>query len=190
VDHNLILAEPQGYGFTWTLTSRLGEMLFAAEAELGQRDMTFTILGVEFTSARSQIWLSGKAKNVIVQLSQSVMQDPIGAYFLLAHECIHLIDPAMGQTNYLEEGVATAFSIDYIQSTFDTASEAGEVKYAAACEMVRKMQSIRRDAAMELRRQYGPLQGITEQQILSVCPTLDASTAKLLASPFWLDGPM
>ena len=39
---------PAGNGYTWTLASRLGEMLKLAEERYGPRDAGYTILGVEF----------------------------------------------------------------------------------------------------------------------------------------------
>ena len=35
-------------GFLWTLTTRLGKLLFDAEQQFGPRDPSWTILGIEF----------------------------------------------------------------------------------------------------------------------------------------------
>ena len=51
IDSDLLVAQrlPDGSGYTWTLASRLGEMLHMAEELFGPRDCSYTILGIEFT---------------------------------------------------------------------------------------------------------------------------------------------
>jgi hypothetical protein len=50
VKDSLVIANPlpSGDGYTWTLASRLGEMISEIEAQFGKRDRSWTILGIEF----------------------------------------------------------------------------------------------------------------------------------------------
>ena len=45
-------------GYTWTLASRLGEMLHKAEELFGERDCSYTILGMEFGPCTPQMLVS------------------------------------------------------------------------------------------------------------------------------------
>src|SRR5580700_8302970 len=111
------------------------------------------------------------------------MQDPNRALFQLAHECVHLLDPGAGGANNLEEGLATHFSLDFMQSIGVNFTTSGP-KYDAACALVRQMLTGRADAARELRSRYGPWRFTTDEQILAVCAGITPSVARLLAGPF------
>ena len=182
VNKELIVAQPlaSGTGYSWTLASRLGMLLSSVEALYGQRDRSFTILGIEFHAGVPKVWFPNNCGNVIVQLSVSVLQDPGCALFQLAHECVHLLDPAPGGTNNLEEGLATQFSLAPTSRYFS----AGDAKYDASCALVRAMVAERPDAARKLREIYGPWRCVTSDQILDVCPNLSTDVANQLAKPF------
>ena len=49
IERNLLFAErlSEGCGYTWTLASRLGDMLHMAEELFGPRDPSYTVLGIE-----------------------------------------------------------------------------------------------------------------------------------------------
>jgi hypothetical protein len=58
-------------GFTWTLASRLGEMLHIAEEMFGPRDMQFTILGVDFKEGIPQTWYPGSRRTSLSSLASA-----------------------------------------------------------------------------------------------------------------------
>ncbi len=184
VSDNLVVAQPISGGFSWTLASRICQMITKAEAQFGARDRSFTVLGVEFRNGVPQVWFPGNCGHVVVQLGLSAMQDPNRALFQLAHECVHLLDPAPGATNNLEEGVATHFSLEFMQAELGLTYSTGDAKYDSACSLVRLLISTKSDSVRELRRLHGPLRGITTQQISGICPSLNAGTASQLANPF------
>ncbi len=69
IHDSLIVARPlQPSGYTYTLASRLGQVLDLAEARFGPRDPTFVILGVEFRDGVPQVWFPNTSNRVIVQL--------------------------------------------------------------------------------------------------------------------------
>jgi hypothetical protein len=119
---NQMMASPIKGGFSWTLPSRLGQILMEAESIYGERDKTWTILGVEFvTSDQPAIWYPYSHKDkkyLLVQLTKKALQDEQEALLQLSHEAIHLLSPAGGgkKTNVFEEGLATYFSIEYLKS--------------------------------------------------------------------------
>ncbi len=117
---DLMVAHPlQPIGFTFTLSSRLGQMLQKAEELYGERDKSFTILGIEFKEGVPQIWFPGNCGNVIIQLGLRAMQDVNQALFQLAHECVHLLNPHAGNGNMLEEGLAVLFSVEFMRDSIN-----------------------------------------------------------------------
>ncbi|MCC5664618.1 hypothetical protein LC653_11990 [Nostoc sp. CHAB 5784] len=67
VQDSLVIANPlpSGDGYTWTLASRLGEMISDIEAQFGKRVVyrrrhrSWTILGIEFCDSGPQTWFPG-----------------------------------------------------------------------------------------------------------------------------------
>src|SRR5437763_957372 len=103
---------------SYTLTTRLGQMLREAEARYGPRDQSFTILGVEFFVNGPLIWFPDDPKHVVVQLAAPSLAEPQRAYYQLAQEIVHLLDPCVGMANNLEEGIATDFAAFVLNKHF------------------------------------------------------------------------
>ena len=55
INSDLLITQPMSDG-TWTLASRLGDMLHMAEELFVSRDCSYTILGIEFASDVPKIW--------------------------------------------------------------------------------------------------------------------------------------
>jgi hypothetical protein len=110
IETDLLFASPlaDGSGYTWTLSSRLGEMLRLAEERFGPRDPTYTLLGFEFAGEYPQLWFPGDCRHIVIQLTPECATDTIQACYQLSHECVHLLAPSDGRNaNNLEEGLAT-----------------------------------------------------------------------------------
>jgi hypothetical protein len=184
IERNLVVADPVPGGFTWTLTSRLGQLLHLAESQFGPRDRSFAILGAEFREGGPQTWFPGDRRHVAIQLGMNTLTQPFRAFFQLAHETVHLLDPHPYGTNNLEEGIATRFQVDFMKSEFDLDYPIGDPKYEKACDLVTNMLTLRCNSAKELRLLYGPWRSISADQISAVCPGIDSSIAEELAKPF------
>ena len=102
-------ALPDG-SVSWTLTTLLGKFLVSAELQFGQRDMTWTPLGVEFHGDIPHLWFPGDCRHVAVRLTENARLNSDEAAFQLAHETVHLLSPVVGTANVLEEGLATIFA--------------------------------------------------------------------------------
>ena len=104
---------PDGDGWTWTLTTRLGNLLREAEERYGQRDLIWTPIGIEFGGEIPHVWYPGNSKTVSIMLTESARNDPRRAIFQLAHEIVHLLAPTGGRkAPVIEEGIATIFSYE------------------------------------------------------------------------------
>lgn len=172
-------------GYSWTLTSYLGDMLTKAEQAYGSRDISYTILGIEFYDSGPQIWFPGNCRHIAIQLTLSTMNDmPLGCY-QLAHECIHLLSPTGTRaSSTLEEGLATFFAHNYVQDKFNIPISAGDPRYESARVLVSQLLSIDENAVKTLRDIEPTISNITASQILSCYPSFDSRTAEALVAPF------
>lgn len=126
-------------GWSWTLTTRLGGLLAEAEQRYGPRDLTYTILGVEFGGDRPGLWYPGDRRHISIRLSDHARDDPKRAYFQLAHEVVHLLAPnGGGGTIVFEEGLATLFS-DEMSARAGAGFFSSDPAYVYAKEMVIKV---------------------------------------------------
>ncbi|UNZ51987.1 hypothetical protein [Agrobacterium tumefaciens] len=172
-------------GYTWTLVSILGDMLSEAELRFGPRDMSWTILGVEFSDRSSpQIWYPGNRKHIAVQLSKEATNCIPRAVYQLAHETVHLLHPARSiAAPVLEEGLATIFSEEIArreQFNIVTSSE----KYIAAASLTRELLKHDADAILKIRAIEPSFCAVTPELLQQIVPQLDNDTASLLCRPF------
>jgi hypothetical protein len=79
--------------------------------------------------------------------------DNVGyACYQIAHECIHLLSPSGGNSALvLEEGLATAFSEDYVKREFNLTIGTGLASYTNAAKLVRELLSLEPNAIKMLR---------------------------------------
>lgn len=183
IDDSLVLARPITNGYSFTLASRIYEILQKIESDFGARDKSYTLLGVEFSEGIPQTWFPGNSQYVIIQLGHEAMQRPILALYQLAHECVHLLDPHPGGTNVLEEGAATHFAHNYIVQLGYPIST-GDKRYDDAHHLVEKLLSKRPDALKELRKVHGPLRNIKADHIRSISPGLADQIIENLTKEF------
>jgi len=187
IPDELVLSVPQVNGTnSFTLASRLGQMLREAESMYGRRDESFTILGIEFFDGPPHIWFPLNPKNLVVRLSSAHLFPPIRAYFQLANEVIHLLDPCVGAANNLEEGIATDFTIRYLERHFgerDWATWFTGTPYLECRRAVMEISASRPSFVRGIRATK-PLSKATEQDILGICPSCAFDTARFLAARF------
>ncbi len=193
---NQIVAHKTKSGYTWTLASRLGELLGYAEKEYGERDKSWTVLGTEFTDREQpRNWhpFSHKGKkNIIIQLSKRAAHDQKEALFQLAHEVFHaLVAPAPGKkgATFFEEGLATYFSI---QATRKTGIKIkpdyiASPKYRKAFNLIKEVYRVHPDAGKRItafRKKGIHPSSLNEKHLMIVFPNIDKSLAKKLAQLF------
>jgi hypothetical protein len=160
-------------------------MLNKAEEAYGQRDKSFTILGIEFEANAPQIWYPGNCRHIAIQLTPDTATDEIVGCYQLAHECIHLLSP-LGQSgaNTLEEGLATFFAHKYLEETFTHSMPATIPSYEVARQMVDELLAIDPQAIKALRAIEPTISKVTAQQMLDLYPSLPVTTAYALEATF------
>jgi hypothetical protein len=198
VSPKLALAQPcanSGCAFTWTLATRYGVALQFAEQRYGQRDLNWTLLGVDFAQLNApQIFYAGiydGRKDIVIQLTANAARDEKRALFQLAHEVIHTLSPIGpdARSSVLEEGIATYNSLDYVRyagfkisPTYINAENYSDA-YWTIVELEAKQPDFQARTAA-LRKRYGSLSGLTAVQIQSAYPSIDPTLASRLARNF------
>lgn len=199
VSPSLAMAEPCGDGdgcsFTWTLATRFGDALAFAEQRYGQRDLSWTLLGVDFARVPlPQIFYvrhnSGR-KAIVVHLTAEAATDEKHALFQLAHEVVHTLSPIGPHVpaSVLEEGVATYNSIEYVKAAgFQIEpSYIGPEAYQDAYWTMVELEEAHPDfqeRTAALRKRHGSLSSLTTRKIRNAYPSISLSLAQRLARDF------
>ncbi len=184
-------------GYTWTLTTRLGQALKMAEELYGRRDHGWTLLGVEFSdNGQPQVWYPGSGEgrsNVVIQLTEGAAKDYTVAMFQLAHEVVHVLSPngTRGAT-VLEEGLASYFSLLYVKKHLNRELEPERwvgSKYMRAYQLVARLDQEYEDMPKRIQllrqRNGGSLSGtLTSRLVQEIFPVLPADDADALAGRF------
>lgn len=170
-------------GYTWTIASRLGDALRDAESLFGERDKSYTILGVELTNqGYPQIWYPGDRKHLIVQVTESCLFDMDRAIFQVAHDAIHCLAPnGSAQANVLEEGLATLYAERY----YSCIEGHGYLKsavpsYIAARDLVLKLLSYDADIIKKVRNVEPNFSSMNPEQFHEI----ESVSKKLSSSKF------
>ena len=103
--------------------------------------------------------------------------------FEMAHETVHLLDPIVGNTNNLEEGVATAFSVE-IQSSYGIDIQPEEASYIRALLLCRKLPVDPLMAGKRARERFGALSAIKANHLRQLFPSVEETVLDDLAKGF------
>jgi hypothetical protein len=188
LETDLIVARPyeNDAECSWTLASRLGEMLSDAEQQYGERDKSYAMLGIEFCGDAPRIRYAGNRRYIIIQLSQSCLTSMIQACYQLAHECIHLLSPGPGEpANVLEEGLATHFAHRYVRDTFHYDMPVSIASYEAARSLVEQLLAVDGGSIKGIRERQGSIHKATAAEIRTACPECSHDLSERLAQQFF-----
>jgi hypothetical protein len=173
--------------WSWSIISKMGDMLDKAESKYGVRDKSYTILGVELTPVGNPyIWYRGEnEKQVIIRISKRCKNDMDFAVFQVSQEIIHCLSPAVGQTaNVLEEGLATHFANEYYKSCGYKKWSIDKKRYIDALELVNKLFLIDSDIIKKLRQIEPTISKISKDLILATNSKIPSDLAESLADIF------
>lgn len=183
-----MIAQQIPNGFSYTLTSKLGDILNNAETLYGPRDYSYTILGIEFyNSPNSQIWFPQNCKHIAIQLTSSCLIDFNEGVYQLAHEGIHCLSPTSGifPTTVLEEGIATYFAIDYTKKNgHGNFSNISDTRYRNAFILFSQLISLDIDIIKKLRQVQPTISLITKEEIIGASKNIPVKLAIDLTEVF------
>ncbi|MFL9814551.1 hypothetical protein D7241_14960 [Stutzerimonas sp. VN223-3] len=164
----------------WALQNFL---LKKAEELIGAKDQTKTIFQPTFEGDRPCIMNSVQGDGAWASLSSNASNYWPTALYELAHETIHLLDPTIGFTNYLEEGIAVAFSLELSRSQTNHPMPVPTDKfYGRALELVNKLPENPFVSAREIRKKCQKLSLAKPQDLKELFPEIDEETAHALCS--------
>ncbi|WP_410517830.1 hypothetical protein QNH99_23335 (plasmid) [Pantoea allii] len=113
--------ETKESGMSRTITTHTDSMLRELEERYGERDKSWTLLGVEFCGDGPYIWYprgneNPPPKHITIRLSPEAYTDHKEAMYQLSHECVHLLSPSGGaNAPVMEEGLAKLYSMEIIE---------------------------------------------------------------------------
>lgn len=143
---------PSNDGYTWTLASRLGAMLREIEELYGERDKSWTFVGVEFEKDGPRNWFPGDCGNIAIQLNTNALDNEVLAHYQLAHEVVHLLAPdGKCGAPIIEEGLATLYSEDFIFREYNASGITNMRSYMDAAKSVRDLLYFDSNAIKKLR---------------------------------------
>ena len=188
IEQNLIIAErkPNGSGYTWTLASRLGEILHMTEELFGPRDYSYTLLGIEFGPDNPRIWYPEDRRHIIIQLSLRAATNMSQACYQMAHETVHLLAPSGGRNaSNFEEGVACYFAAYYMKCKFNWPNRSPTLpSYRRALDLIAPRLDEDIYCIRRLREHHPSFQDITKEEISREFPKLASEDVDFLMSKF------
>jgi hypothetical protein len=161
--------------YSWTITTRLGDILRKAEKMFGVRDIAYTILGVEFISSdQPHIWYPKNCKQIVIRLNENAAKNVNQALYQLAHETIHCLSPTgKSNANILEEGLATFFSEWYMNQNGFGFWAPTRPEYVNALILVKQLILIDEEIIKKVRVNKPVISEITSDDFLQINPTID-----------------
>ncbi len=186
INPELLVAKNTATGFTWTLASRLGDMLHRADDLLGERDSSYTILGIEFVADVPRLWYPGNRRHVVVQLHSSAAAEMSRACYQMAHETVHLLAPnGGGPATNLEEGIAAWFAGWYMRTQLNQPTWHPELpSYKRALALLSPVLDKDAHCIRRLRPHALPFSGICRDALLTEFPALTPADLTYLFADF------
>lgn len=146
------------------------ELLLLAEGLLGPRDRTKIISQPQFQPGGPVMRNTPTLDGAFAELSLNAAGYWPTAVYEMAHETVHLLNPTVGFTNWLEEGVAVAFS-QYALAHYGLAPMATALPtYAEAEKLVDELPGGPFVAPREARLAAGSLSAVKLEHLLAAAP--------------------
>ncbi len=167
-------------GALWSLQ---WDLMAEAVTMLGARDEAKKIFQPQFTDGPPGLRNTPGLDGAYVELS------PAGRFywptvvFEMAHETVHLLNPVVGSTNNLEEGVAVAFSL-HIQPRYGISIPVSEQPYLAALALAGHLPGGALAAGKLVRRRVGSLGSARKEDLADLFPGVESLVLEKLAAGF------
>ena len=165
----------------WSLQQTLLSM---AEHLLGPRDSAKKIYQPIFNNAGPFIRNTPNMDGAFAELSPNAAGYWPTAVFELAHETVHLLNPTAGGTNFLEEGIAVAFSQFAMERYGWQPYEPSIASYVEALRLVRLLPADTLVAGRKVRTLACSLGDATPENMGRLFPTADPAILRRLTRPF------
>jgi len=169
-------AEPS---FLWWLQN---DLLSVAESNLGLRDQSKKIYQPAFDIHGPRLINTPTFDGAFAQLSPNAAGYWPTAVYELAHETVHLLNPTAANTNWLEEGIAVAFSVFALDHYNLSAQRPTSGSYVEALVLVQDLPDGPFPTARRVREVAGALNAVSYEQLTDIVPWHDQSKLRQLAT--------
>ena len=159
------------------------ELLMRAESILGPRDLSKEICQPDFADDGPRIRNTPELDGAFVELNRDAECSWPETVFEMAHETVHLLNPIPGNANYLEEGVAVAFSLS-VQQVYGICIPPRMKSYLCALGLVVALPGGPLEAGRRVRERVGALSDATVQDLEELFPSVDGSVLSKLVEEF------
>jgi hypothetical protein len=159
-----------------------GELMALAEALLGTRDSAKQICQPVFSERGPCMCNTPALEGAFAELSLNAAGYWPTAIFELAHETVHLLNPTVQHTNWLEEGVAVAFSLHALRHYDLPPQHIALATYREAHELAEALPGGTFAAAKAVRAMAGALNAVNLTHLQVVAPKHDRTQLERLAS--------
>jgi hypothetical protein len=158
------------------------DLLMLAEAQLGSRDATKKIYQPIFDANGPFLINTPKFDGAFACLSPNAAGYWPTTVYEMAHETVHLLNPAVANTNWLEEGVAVAFSVFALVHYKLPKQEPNLPSYQEALALVEALPGGSFSTARAARALAGALNAVTFEHLAALFPGYDECRLRRLAS--------
>jgi hypothetical protein len=147
-------------------------LLSLAEEHFGTRDGAFTISDPVYGEIWPQVRFAPNRKTVWVRLSTNAAGYWPSAVWELAHECVHLLNPVVGDVNFLEEGFAVAFQ-QSAAASLTGVKITNDAPYLEAEALVGRLDKNVVHAGKLIRQHIGAFSKATSENLRRLFPAAD-----------------
>lgn len=156
-------------------------LLAEAERLLGKRDQAKRLCQPTFAADGPRIINTSTLDGAFARLSENAAVYWPSLVYELAHETVHLLDPVVGHTNWLEEGIAVAFSI-HAQSLLGCTKvqQPASGAYFDAFQLASRLPGGAFPFAFAVRSRFGSLAGFNAGELKAAFPVVSKDLAKRL----------
>lgn len=156
-------------------------LLSVAEDLFGPRDKAIKIGKAEYHERGPYIQWSADKKSVWTRLSQNASGYWPTAVYESAHEVVHMLNPVVGNANYLEEGFAVAFQHHVAPAFSGVMIKVGLQSYLEAEVLVKKLHKDVFHAGKLIREHVGAFSKVTATNLATIFPDADRTLLAKLA---------
>jgi hypothetical protein len=158
------------------------ELMRQVETALGQRDPAKKLYQPTFGVKNPHVVNTPSLDGAYAELSNNAAGYWPTAAYELAHETVHLLNPVVGNTNYLEEGIAVTFSIA-VSTQAGHPMKPSEPAYEEARALVAQLPPSPLEAGKQVRARCGALSKAQLPDLVELFPTVNSSVLKRLCEP-------
>ena len=164
----------------WALQVNL---LSIAERVLGARDNSKKIYQPQFTDDGPMLRNTAELDGAYTEMSRGAENCWTTTLFEMAHETVHLLNPTIGGTNYMEEGIAVYFSLMLAPGYENYIRDSNPV-YCEALKRIEDFTKAPLETGRLARKRFGALSKVSVENLAELCPTAERELLIRLAEEF------